>query len=522
MNLTTGKWIPVVWEDGHADKVSLLDVFQQGEIIRDLAVRPHERIALMRLLICIAQAALDGPKDRDDWQACQKRLPQAAADYLAKWKHAFELFGAGQRFLQVPNVTRTASSDENKLILVSKLDSALATGAASTLFDNNGGVSRIFSEEQLALMLLVFQSFSSGGLLSECIWNGIRTKKAGNAAAPGLAGKMVHTIVLSRKSLLCSIWMNLINKEQILITQNTWGKPVWEMMPQGPDDNVAISNAVNSYMGRLVPISRAVSLQDDNVSMIWGNALNYPSFVECGWREPMATIYVSSYNQNERRQLEGTVTKALWRELHVITVLRHDENNHLGGPLALQNIDDNVGVDIFVGAIVHEPRMTTNIIDAIESVLYVPSGLFKDVGRQLYKKGVAQAEYWRNKINRAISTCHSKLHDNLDKAEFRKRGNLIKQKAAAHYWTAIEQQVPQLLAIVQNPMLLDPDNAGKEHWHGTQWGKALARAAREAYELACPHSTPRQMQAYCQGLKVLFKPFENNENKPAVEEEEEA
>ena len=48
MNLTTGKWIPVVWADGKSDKVSLLDVFQRGEEIRDLAVRPHERIALMR------------------------------------------------------------------------------------------------------------------------------------------------------------------------------------------------------------------------------------------------------------------------------------------------------------------------------------------------------------------------------------------------------------------------------------------------------------------------------------------
>ena len=60
MNLTIDKWIPVVWHDGRHDSVSLNDVFLSGDKICDLSVRPHERIALMRLLVCIAQAALDG------------------------------------------------------------------------------------------------------------------------------------------------------------------------------------------------------------------------------------------------------------------------------------------------------------------------------------------------------------------------------------------------------------------------------------------------------------------------------
>ena len=61
MNLTTEAWIPAVWRDGTPGRVSLREVFERGHDLRDLAVRPHERIALMRLLICVAQAALDGP-----------------------------------------------------------------------------------------------------------------------------------------------------------------------------------------------------------------------------------------------------------------------------------------------------------------------------------------------------------------------------------------------------------------------------------------------------------------------------
>jgi CRISPR system Cascade subunit CasA len=60
MNLSTDAWIPIVWIEGKSGIVSLREAFERGHRIQDLAVRPHERIALMRLLICIAQAALDG------------------------------------------------------------------------------------------------------------------------------------------------------------------------------------------------------------------------------------------------------------------------------------------------------------------------------------------------------------------------------------------------------------------------------------------------------------------------------
>lgn len=63
MNLVTEPWIPVVGIDGGHRLASLEQVFAEGRQFADLAVRPHERIALMRLLICIAQAALDGQRN---------------------------------------------------------------------------------------------------------------------------------------------------------------------------------------------------------------------------------------------------------------------------------------------------------------------------------------------------------------------------------------------------------------------------------------------------------------------------
>ena len=74
MNLVKEPWIPVVMQDGKPARVSLRDAFAKGEDIADLAANPCQRIALMRLLICVAQAALDGPKDEEDWLACKPRL----------------------------------------------------------------------------------------------------------------------------------------------------------------------------------------------------------------------------------------------------------------------------------------------------------------------------------------------------------------------------------------------------------------------------------------------------------------
>ena len=68
MNLTTDAWIPALRADGTRALFSLQDLFAEAHTLRDLATKPHERIALMRLLLCITQAALDGPADEDEWQ----------------------------------------------------------------------------------------------------------------------------------------------------------------------------------------------------------------------------------------------------------------------------------------------------------------------------------------------------------------------------------------------------------------------------------------------------------------------
>ena len=91
MNVAFDPWIPVVTLEGKPKLASLCEVLTKGHLLADLSVRPHERVSLMRLFLCVAHAALNGPKDYDEWREVPSRLPDAAKKYLGQWRNSFEL-----------------------------------------------------------------------------------------------------------------------------------------------------------------------------------------------------------------------------------------------------------------------------------------------------------------------------------------------------------------------------------------------------------------------------------------------
>ena len=498
MNLTTDAWIPIVGADGRPGIVSLCETFERGHEIQDLAVRPHERIALMRLLICITQGALDGPEDYDDWKVCQPRIVPSALDYLQRWRHAFELFGGGQRFLQVTNLKKPKNKskvDENdEGNSASKLDLALATGNNTTLFDNAGGSERAFTPAELALMLTTFQCFSPGGRIGVALWEGEETSGKGSSDhAPCLAGGMLHAFLRS-DNLLASLYNNLMTKQQAgqFFGQNSWGRPLWELIPKKLCDAEAALNANATYLGRLVPLTRAIWLGGDCRSLILANGLEYEPYPQ--WREPSSTIVTRKVKgRPERVVLPASIEKAVWRELHALTVKAVSQNTN-GGPAALQNISDEEAFDLWVGGFVANKAKP---VDTVESVFNVPAAMLTKTSQMVYEQGVRLAETTEFRVRRAVSVYHKELGDNLDRPEMKNRRQQVQSNAAAHFWTDIEHAVPRLLEVAEILGL-------KSEWHKTDWGQCVWRAARAAYERACPHDTPRQMRAYAFGLQALF------------------
>ena len=61
------------------------------------------------------------------------------------------------------------------------------------------------------------------------------------------------------------------------------------------------------------------------------------------------------------------------------------------------------------------------------------------------------------------------------------------------YWNSLDCEFSLLLRAVE-------ENTTTAFF---KWNDAIKRAMLQAYSQTCPHETPRQIQAYTQGLKVL-------------------
>ncbi len=507
MNLTTGKWIPVVWEDGRPDKVSLLDVFQQGDRIQDLAVRPHERIALMRLLICIAQAALDGPKDHEEWKGCGTVLPAKAAAYLAKWKDAFELFGEGQRFLQVP-------ADGSAPAALDKLD--FVDAEMPTLFNQDVTPGRAFDEDWIVFRLLTYQAFAAGGCCGGSFKDEAgRLKPQKGKNGPCRDGSAFHCY-LRASDLLQTVRQNLITVEDVaMLKPLVWGRPIWELVYRSLAELAKHSDVVTSYLGRLVPVSRSLWLMGDRRTVLTANGLKYPGLSSDGVRlEPAIAVrqHIDNRGVVGRRPVTAKAGESMrhpWRELQAVLMLQRDG---CGGPLTLRNVDDSGVFDLWLGAFVTDQ---SKVDDSVEFVFArLPSEMLSDPRVQnAYSEGVSFSSQVEARLRNAMK-CYRVVMETLvgdesaaerkfssmrraDKERFR----AIMTPLLSSYWTRLETRVGDLARGAADRDL-------------SRWKVIVCGAARAAYEIACPHETPRQLKAYSLGLNALFKPVEKDEDEP--------
>lgn len=519
MNLTVDPWIPIVWGDGKSETVSLREAFSRGHEIRDLSVRPHERIALMRLLICIAQAALDGPADYDDWKTCRPRIVPSALDYLKRWQHAFELFGNGPRFLQIKGKGKPGTTELDKLDFVD--------ADMTTLFDQDVFLGRRRDPSWAALRMITYQSFAAGGTVggSAEIVGKLQPQKGKNG--PCRDSSAFHAFI-RRDNVLSTVHANLVPKDTIArFRPLTWGRPVWELRATELTELESQAAIPRSYLGRLAPLSRAVWLNDDLATALNANGISYPSFADEGIRDSTTTVRVVRDGRGqERRVLLSAIDrdniKKPWRELHALTVKRINDQG-VGGPLALVNLNDDSSFDLWVGALV---TGRAKIEDTVESTFAVAAGMLHETTQRAYESGVRHAEDWERRLRWAISIYRLAMETSEDdlgnlqrhfsklkKAE-RQRLVDISNKAYPAFWTLVEQRLDLLNRFATEPI---PMNNGKPAYTETDWGNYVRWAARTSYEVACPHETARQIRAYALGRLVLFAPPANRQPKEETE-----
>ena len=297
---------------------------------------------------------------------------------------------------------------------------------------------------------------------------------------------MVHTFIVG-SCLLDTLFLNLLNKETI--TENLtggWGKPIWED-PVAENVGESATNATTTYLGRLVPLSRAVHLDDDGSSIILANGLEYPVFPAS--RETTATII-------KRKEglglLSASISRNVWRQLTAITVKRLAGAENGTGPLALTNLSEpREDITIWVGALIAAGN--GKLVDVIESTYLIPTGMFNNQGRAAYERGVQCAEDADQILWKAVNAYAKSLK--IDKPAY--------DKARQQFWTRVEQHLTSLFDLARNiDLVADLPNS--------PWGKAVQSAVMDAYEQSCPRQTPRQIEAYAHGLRRLnFRPKVN-------------
>lgn len=524
MNVAFDPWVPVVTLDGKRQLVSLSDVFKNGTNYADLAVRPHERVSLMRLFLCVAHAALEGPKDYDEWFLVPERLPIAAEAYLIKWRDSFELFHPQKPWLQVAEITKDGANKKNHTEIsdwtpVSKLNFSYATGNNTTFFDHQGSSNerKIFIEETL-LSMLSFQCFSTGGLIAQVFWNGQKSQKT-SKDSPCVSSSMIHAF-LRGNQIGATIHLNLPTHEDIRFSygERPIGHPVWEMMPSSFADSPCMKNATETYIGRLVPLTRLIHLHPGGERMLLGDGLPYLTFQDGFPPEPTATVVVRQFKKKESRNLlKYNPEKALWRELSALLVMRKADG--LGGPLSLRSIRVGENCDLIVSALA---RSQATIVDTKESVFHIPSRLRSDRGTASYEAGVKNAEALANRLGWAIEGYRSEIDNGWEgrlKSAGSNKGTLkykLHALATTNYWTTVEKNLPLLMAHIE---AIDSAEAIPTQ---KRWQKMLFSTTCDAFRTVCGQETPRQIRAFAKGWRRLVSKINEQESNTLEIIEEEA
>lgn len=480
-NLIDRPWIPVLEASGQTRLVSLDEAFVRAGEIRDLACGPAERISVLRLLICIAQASQDVPQrdDSPDWTEFSENMVSASVAYLARTeiKAGFELFGNERRFLQFPT-TKAETMASSKLFL------HLASGGNPTHNDHGGGEPRAMEAYDLALALLTFQNFSpllGRGFTGRglCVEN--------NAA---------HAFQC-RANLAATISANCLSLDAITSIRPDAGigRPVWENPPIPPFDSKteATKNATFSYLGRLVPIARLVWIADP-ANVVIANGPSFPDTDQV--REPSTTVRPIQPD-NTYAILPLRLGRAVWRDLPAFTLARQNE----GCPVMRRS--PNSDREIFVGGLITDFKAKIEDSQASEfsGQIAVPSRMFGDAAaaqdaRNDYYAAMTAAEAWEKSLWIALGSYFSKLK--VDP----KQASDIRARAQASYWSFLEHSLPDLFTILRSGEY--PDEPLDHPYAKSSWHSAIRDSASRAYRLHAQRGNARQLEAFALGLKAIW------------------
>jgi CRISPR system Cascade subunit CasA len=469
MNLVTDPWIPIIRSDGNNALASLLDVFTRRDIA-DLNADPCERIALTRLLLAIGHRALDlaneHPVERVNLERLRESLARCVPGYLEHWRAVFSLGNAEGGFLRVPRVTAGKEPE---------------TPSAENLQFQRRTKNTNLAAADLALGLLTFQVCYVGGLGAGGLrWDStiISTQNARSAECPpSMEGGPIYAFLIGQ-TLRDTISRNLLGTSQI---QSQFGVPVWEHVPQSPEDSAAINNMTSTFLGRLLPISFSIVFTSGFERMSFGPVpYSYQNQVQDPW-----LAYVASKKDDAGSSVVRiNAEKSLWRELPAITAM--PEPGKRRGNLLLQQGRNLSGAQVWAGGLA---KYQANVLALVESRFDLSDTVLERLRTEGYLRAFQGAESIAGRLRRAVKAFVNEASRPNPKGAVPRAGD-----AQMRYWNRLDGS---------KQLLFDLMSRGEDP---SPWSTHCFQTARQVLIEVCSPTNAREFRALTLAQSQLRNP----------------
>ena len=484
-NLVSDPWIPV-YHEGGSKLVSLGEIFEDLPQIISVEGSSIEKISLLRLLICITQVALKGPKTEKAWEDCKEEISSSALKYLDKWKNRFDLYGK-DAFLQMPWLPELKNKTINSLRIL------YPSGNNHALFNHNAfKENTVIPDEELALALLVTQEFGVGGLVQFPGFQWLNKKISPMTSAEATSINNILLTVIVGDNLLDTIHNNLITVEDLDKNKIKIGSPVWEYEPFEKNGK-EYQEIQCSYLGNLVPLTRGFVLYpgEIKITMVEGvSPLDYPAY-----REPMAALKTEKVSGKPNKKvskkstpyLPCSVHKSGWRELE--SILRLPDKNGVDhkGVWAFKHLINQMSthpaVTIMVAGFASYQAKKEGVL---EWAFVLPAGFLSEGSLFNYKKFVETAEECSGKLSKALWRCINAERSSNKPGDSDNVLAAMRGAASSEFWPRMETMAMKVLeAISENK----------------DWESEILKEARDIYNRVCPDIS---MNSRVKGLQLLY------------------
>lgn len=478
-NLIEEPWIPVA----DAGRVSLRDVFTKPQH-RALGGNPVQKVAAMKLLLAIAQAACT-PESGQEWRNLRANgLAQRCLEYLEHWSDRFYLYGE-KPFLQMSAVAAAEIKSYGVVI------PEIATGNTTVLSQIQ--VERPLSDADRAVLLICLMGFALGGKKTDnrvtltAGYAGKRNEKGRpSTGKPGPAvGHMgvLHTL-LQGENLQEHIWLNLLTRKQLEQHQQYplgVGIAPWEQMPEGEDCPIA-RQLKQTLMGRLVPLSRFVLLKENGLH--YSEGIAHPNYRE-GVSDPTVAVDNSG---KDPKPLWVNPEKRPWRDLTALLAFfaqqdrRGYECLHLTAGIGrASEVVERFA--IWSGGL----RVSSN---AGEQYC---SGSDDFVESQVWLHSDVLGEFWFAQLQVEMSALEKLAQALYGRvmSYFREQqtdGSGVARQATQLFWQLCERDFQQLVDHCDHT---EESTAARQSLR-----RRFASYAKQVYDRYCPKDTARQMDAW--------------------------